>query len=110
MDRTDQIPADFSRWGSFQVLGEKNRERLRHILEAEARNAAHHKGSNEQKIGDFYASCMDEAKIEAEGIKPLLAELARVEKIRSLKDFQMQVARMHRMGVRTLFFFDSRQI
>ena len=50
---------------------------------------------------------MDEARIEAEGIKPLLSELARVEKIRSLKDFQMQVARMHSMGVRTLFFFDS---
>ena len=65
-----QIPADFSRWGSFQVLGEKNRERLRHILEAEARNTGHHKGSNEQKIGDFYAGCMDEAKIEAEGISP----------------------------------------
>ena len=102
-----QIPADFSRWGSFQVLGEKNRERLRHILEQEARNTAHRKGSNEQKIGDFYAGCMDEAKIEAEGVKPLLAELARVEKIRSLKDFQMQVARMHRMGVRTLFLFGS---
>ena len=50
---------------------------------------------------------MDETKIEAEGIKPLLAELARIEKIRSLKDFQIQVAHMHRLGVRTLFFFGS---
>lgn len=101
-----QIPAAFPSWGTFLVLREKNWERLRDILE-EARNSGRQKDSDEQKIGDFYASCMDETKIEAEGIKPLLPELARIEKIRSLKDFQMQVAHMHSMGVPALFFFDS---
>lgn len=102
-----QIPAAFPSWGSFQVLREKNWERLRDILEAAARRTGRARDDNEQKIGDFYASCMDETKIEAEGIRPLLPELARVEKIGSPKDFQRQVAHMHSMGVRTLFFFDS---
>lgn len=102
-----QIPAAFPSWGSFQVLREKNWEKLRDILEEAARRTGRARDDNEQKIGDFYASCMDETKIEAEGIRPLLPELARVEKIGSPKDFQRQVAHMHSMGVRTLFFFDS---
>src|SRR6185436_9383645 len=65
------------------------------------------KGSNEQKIGDYYASCLDEAKREAEGMKPLVPELTRIDKIQDLKGVQAQIAYMHRHGIPTLFGYGS---
>ena len=56
------IPASQSRWGSFNILAESNRDVLHDILENAAK-AKSKKGSNVQLIGDFYASCMDEALI-----------------------------------------------
>src|SRR5947207_8675763 len=69
------IPPAYPAWGVANVLNEKNRDVLHNILEAAAKNTSARKGSNEQKVGDYYASCMDEAKVEAEGLKPLQAEL-----------------------------------
>src|SRR5687767_6749313 len=74
--KTTEIPPAFSSWGSFNILAENNRKTLREILDEAAKKADAKKGSVEQKIGDFYASCTDEAKREAEGVKPLLPEFA----------------------------------
>src|SRR5258708_25196562 len=60
--KANTIPAEYSTWGSFTVLRDKNLSGMRTILE----NAANSKaapGSNEQKIGDFYSSCMDTSLI-----------------------------------------------
>jgi predicted metalloendopeptidase len=105
--KNTEIPAAYSSWGSFNILAENNRKTLHDILEeaAQKRNAV--KGSNEQKIGDFYASCMDEAKREAEGMKPLAPELARIDKVKDLKSLDEQIAYMHRHGVPALFNFGS---
>src|ERR1051325_2996604 len=65
------IPAAYSSWGVANLLDEPNRDVVHEILEAAAKNTNAPKGSSEQKVGDYYATCMDEAKIEAEGIKPL---------------------------------------
>src|SRR5437870_13355680 len=62
------IPAAYPAWGVANVLNEKNRDVLHDILEAAAKNVGSHKSPNEQKVGDFYATCMDEAKIEADGL------------------------------------------
>src|SRR6266850_7745010 len=72
------IPAAYPAWGVANILNEKNRDVLHEILEAAAKNASALKGSNEQKVGDYYASCMDEAKIEAEGVKPVQDELNQI--------------------------------
>jgi putative endopeptidase len=101
------IPPAYSSWGSFNILAENNRKILREILEAAAKRTNAPKGSNEQKIGDFFASCVDEAKREAEGMKPLVPELARIDKIASAHDVVSQVAHMHRHGVPALFGFGS---
>lgn len=101
------IPPAYSSWGSFYILAENNRKTLREILEAAAANTKAAKGTNEQKIGDFFASCVDEAKREAEGMKPLVPELARIDKIDSIQDVQAQVAYMHRHGIPVLFGFGS---
>jgi putative endopeptidase len=105
--KNTEIPAAYSSWGSFNVLAENNRKTLHDILEEAAKKTNAVKGSNEQKIGDFYASCNDEAKREEEGMKPLLPELARIDKIKNLAEVQAQLAYMHRHGIPALFGFGS---
>src|SRR5208337_5380731 len=62
--KNNPIPADQAEWGRFDELHERNQTILRKILEkASADNPG--RSSNEQKIGDFYYSCMDEPGIEA---------------------------------------------
>jgi putative endopeptidase len=97
------IPAAYSAWGVANILNEKTRDTLHEILEAAAKNAAAKKGSNEQKVGDYFASCMDEAKIEAEGLKPIQAELDLIDKIADQKSLQMAIAHMHSYGYNALF-------
>jgi putative endopeptidase len=105
--KTTEIPAAYPSWGSFNALAENNRKTLHDILEEAAKNTNATRGSNEQKIGDFYASCLDEAKREAEGMKPLVPELARIDKINSAKEVLAQIAYMHRHGIPALFGFGS---
>ena len=66
--KNNPIPAEYSSWGTFTQLADKNQQNLRTILDA-AQSAKAAAGSNEQKIGDFYASCMDTAAINAAGGK-----------------------------------------
>jgi putative endopeptidase len=97
------IPAAYSAWGVANILNEKTRDTLHEILEAAAKNTAAKKGSNEQKVGDYYASCMDEAKIEAEGLNPIQAELALIDKISDQKSLQAAIAHEHTYGYNVLF-------
>ena len=78
------IPASKSGWGTMGVMAEANRERARTILEA-ARVSAAPAGSNERKIGDFYASCMDTAAIDKRGMEPLRKDLELVKGIHDAK-------------------------
>jgi putative endopeptidase len=103
------IPGAYPSWGVANVLNEKNRDALHEILEAAAKNTKAPKGSSEQKVGDYYASCMDEAKIEAEGLTPLAPEFARIAKINDQKALQEEVAHLHSLGINALFASDSTQ-
>src|SRR6202158_4420482 len=103
------IPAAFPSWGSFTQLAEKNRETLHQILEEAAKNTSAAAGSPTRKIGDFYASCMDETKIESAGVTPIVPELSRIDKITDLAGLQEEVARLQARGVRVLFAFGSAQ-
>jgi putative endopeptidase len=103
------IPAAYPRWGNFNKLDEQNQDKLHEILEEAAKNAKAAKGSNERKIGDFYASGMDTAKIEAEGIKPLADTFERIDKINDLPSLQAAIARLQSFGVRAPFAFGARQ-
>src|ERR1044072_6944822 len=106
---SNPIPAAFPSWGIANVLVERNREVLHDILEGAAKNAGAAKGSNEQKVGDFYASCMDEAKVEAEGLKPLTPEFERIAKIKDSKSLQEEIAHLHSLGLNALFVDGSTQ-
>src|SRR5205085_3700780 len=103
------IPAAFSAWGVDSILFEKNRDVMRDVLEAAAKNTAAPRGSNEQKVGDFYATCMAEDQINAVGLKPLQPELARIEAIKEAKGVQAEVAHLHTVGLGTLFRHGSTQ-
>src|ERR1041384_2766502 len=103
------IPPEYAQWGKFSELAEKNREVLRDILEAAAKNKNAKRGSLEQKVGDFYASCMDEQTIEAEGIKPIEPEFQRIAAIKDLAGLEAEIARMHNYGLRGLFGFGAAQ-
>ena len=106
--KSNPIPPEFSSWGTFTQLGDKNQQNLRQILEA-AENAKAAPGSNEQKIGDFYASCMDTAAIDSAGSKPIEPELARIAGIKNEADLQAEAARLHGRGVGAFFRFNAVQ-
>jgi putative endopeptidase len=79
------VPKRFSSWGTMSTMREANDERLRVLLEA-ARTSKAAAGTNERKIGDLYGGCMDEAGIEARGLKPVQPYLDRVAKMKTPKD------------------------
>ncbi len=103
------IPAAYPAWGVANLLDERNRETLHQILEASAKNTNAVKGSSEQKVGDYFATCMDEAKIEAEGIKPLTPEFDRIAKIKDQKSLQEEIEHLHTVGLNVLFVTGSTQ-
>lgn len=90
------IPARYSSWGTWSVIAESNRERLRAILEAAADGTSAPPGSNERKIGDYYASCMDTAAIDARGIQPLQPHLDRIAAVHSVKDLAAALTEFQR--------------
>ncbi len=102
-----EIPSAYSSWGSFYILAENNRKTLHEILEEVAKKINAPKGSIDQKIGDFYATCIDETEREAEGVKPLLPELERINKIKSVADVQAEIAYLHKRNVPALFGYGS---
>src|SRR5216683_6801667 len=106
--KSNPIPPEYSSWGTFTQLADKNQQNLKQILDA-AVSAKAAPGSNEQKIGDFYASCMDTTPIDAAGTKPLEPELARIAGIKNVADLQAEAERLHSRGVGALFRFNSTQ-
>ena len=92
------IPSDAPRWGTFDELDERSREAMRAILENAARSNAP-AGSEERKVGDFYASFLDSARVESLGVTPLKQELAQIAAIKSVSDLAPEFARLSRLGV-----------
>jgi predicted metalloendopeptidase len=93
-----QIPADRSNYGTFTKLQEDAERDLRDILEEAARSKAA-PGSDAQKVGDYYASFLDEATVEARGLKPLGEELARIDALKTKQELAAYVGRAQRLFV-----------
>jgi len=105
--KTAEIPPDQSSWVSFVELDERNLVTLHDILEkASANNPG--RTAVEQKIGDFYESCMDEKSVDAKGIDSLKPELNRIAAAADKQALMDAVARVHLMGPDALFNFYSR--
>lgn len=104
--KNNPIPADQPRWGRFDELEERNREILRGILDKAAADDSS-RSPIDQKIGDFYASCMDESSIDRRGLDPLKPELDRIAAIPAKNALIGELVRLHRMGVNVFFNFSS---
>ena len=106
--KNNPIPAEYPNWGSFTMLADRNQTVLRTILE-DATKANRAAGSNQQKIGDFYSSCMDTTAIGAAGVKPLAADFAAIERVKSTSELEPLLARLQQTGAGYLFRFGSTQ-
>lgn len=93
-----EIPSDRPTYGAFNMLAEENERRLQQIIE-DAKQGTHAAGSNEQKIGDFYASFMDEERIEALGIQPIREFLAQVQATQSHAEMAGLMGEFRQIGI-----------
>jgi endothelin-converting enzyme/putative endopeptidase len=97
------IPSDRPRWGRFDELSEKNDEVLRKVLEA----AAAGRDPAAKKIGDYYATCMDEQAIDRSGVTPLEPDLKNIAALTSVNRLPELVAELHKIGTGAFFSFGS---
>lgn len=97
------IPAQLSRWGRRAAARETNRRQVQDLLEEFSRRADWPRGSIERLLGDHYASCMDEARIERLGLTPLDALLADIDAIRDRTDLQRSIQRLHALAIPVAF-------
>ncbi len=104
-----EIPADQPRWArSFNVIHKQVQEELRGILEAAAEPDAD-RDPTSTKLGDYYASCMDEAAIEKAGTKPIAPLLARARKVKDPRSIALLLADLHKTKIWALFDLSSAQ-
>jgi putative endopeptidase len=105
----NQIPAAYPSWGRFNELQDKNQAVLHTILDEARSNTKAAKGSNEQKIAGYYGSCMDEDKIEAEGLKPLQPELDLINNVSDTAGLQAEITHLHSLRLPGVFGFRAGQ-
>jgi endothelin-converting enzyme/putative endopeptidase len=97
------VPSDRASWGRFDELQERNNDTLHRILEA----AASGREADSRKIGDYYASCMDEPAINAKGPAPLDPLLKKIAALRNASELAPLVAELHAIGVGAFFGFGA---
>ena len=104
------IPADQASWSVYGKLYQDNQRFLWGILDNLARNSAG-RSANQQKIGDYFASCMDETAIEQRGRTPLAPTLAAIDAMTSARELPALLARLQldNGGDEFLFGFTSAQ-
>jgi putative endopeptidase len=103
--KTAQIPAEYPVWGAGLEVYERNMALLKTLLEGAAKDTASPKGSAIQKVGDFYASGMDEGAIEKAGLTPLSGRFEAIEKMKTPADLAPELARLHMEGISAGFGF-----
>src|SRR5947199_7214974 len=102
------IPPEYSRWGSFNQLIEKNNDALHDVVERAAKEMTA-TDPDAKKVGDYYASGMDDAKVEVAHARPLADELKRIDGVKDRNDVLKEIAHLHTLGVTSLFGFTSGQ-
>jgi len=102
------IPPDKRGYDQFAIIHDYTQGILRGLLDQVAQRRAQH-SANEQKIGDYYASCMDEDAINAKGLKPLQPELDRIAALRSKKELTALLAHYQMINVGAFFSYGEQQ-
>jgi putative endopeptidase len=108
-EKKNPIPGDQSSWSVYGKLHDENLHYLWGLLNEVAEPRADRTPS-EQKTGDYFAACMDEAAIDAAGAKPIEPTLAKVAQLKSVKDAASLIGWLHLTGTdNTMFRFGSDQ-
>lgn len=100
--KSHPIPAEYSRYGSFEMLIENNERQLHDLIEQLAKES-HPAGSLEQKIGDLYNLAMDSTRRNREGWTPIKGQLEQVAAVKTLKDLTILSGQLGRYGVESYF-------
>ncbi|WP_284650867.1 M13 family metallopeptidase [Flavobacterium terrisoli] len=96
--KTAKIPADKASYGAFDMLYDQSQKDVKAIIEAAAKGS-NAEGSDEQKIGDYYASFMDRKTRDAKGIAPIQPELKAIDAIASYDDLAAYFGQANRKGI-----------
>ncbi len=96
------IPADRALDGAFYKLRDESEAELRSIIEQAAKSEAP-AGSVARKVGDLFASFMDEARVEARGEEPLRGDFAAIDRLKTKAEFLLTMAGLERDGVEGAF-------
>ncbi len=98
------VPAEYSRYGSFTIIQNRNQDALKSILDGylASKQVA---GSNAQKLADYYYTVMDTNKLNAEGYTPIKGDLAKIDAIKNLNEYNGYIAKMHLAGQSWPFAF-----
>ena len=102
------IPADMPSYGSFVIIYEHTEDVVHQMLDKVADKGAQHT-ANEQKVGDFYASCMDADAVNAGGLKPLQQELDRIAALTDKKQLTALLAHYQLINVNAFFNYGEQQ-
>jgi putative endopeptidase len=100
--KNNPLPAEFSRYGSFDALAEENNEKVKLLVE-EVAGKSSPKGSINQKVGDFYKTGMDTAKIDKEGMTPLIKYLTELHQISEKLDLKRLLSVWQSKNIQLLF-------
>ncbi|WP_151714149.1 M13 family metallopeptidase [Acinetobacter bereziniae] len=100
--KNTEIPADKSRWGTFDILHEESLKQLHDIVDELSKQQLVN-GSSEQKVATLYANFIDEKRIETLGIQPIQAEIENVDALKNKKDIAQLAAHFSRIGVTSPF-------
>jgi len=93
------IPDYMDRWSRRWQSGEVNKEHVRDILNEVSAKSDWAKGSAQQLSGDYYAACMNESAVDAAGIKPVQAEIARVRAIKDRAGIASEIVALSALGL-----------
>ncbi len=103
--KTQQIPASDGSWGSFNEIHEGNTANLKALLANVSKDTKAAPGTNAQKIRDFYNVGMDSVKADKDGIKPISADLAMIDLIKTNDDLLKVTAKLNKKGVSGMIGF-----
>src|SRR6185369_1292519 len=104
--KANPIPADRGAYSRFAELDDNNHFVLRDILNQISANDPK-RDANDQKVGDYYASCMDESAINKKGLSSLKPELDKIAAIKSKAELPQYLAGAHSVGIRGFFNYGS---
>lgn len=96
---TQKIPASDGSWGSFNEINERNVANLRALMLDVSKDTKAVAGSNNQKLRDFYSTAIDSAKADKDGIKPISADLAAIDLIKTKDELLKTTATLNKKGV-----------